>query len=155
MAANDSFFRANVGAMIINQQGEVLVFERAKVKNAWQMPQGGIEAGEHPRNAVLREIGEETGIPPDKLELLAEASEWLAYELPEQYRSSKTGRGQVQRWFLFRFHGTDRDIRPDQREFSAARWVDASTLVQTTADFRRPLYQRLLEEFNAYLPTTT
>lgn len=149
--ASGSFFRANAGAMIINQQGEVLVFERTDVKNAWQMPQGGIEADELPLQAVLREVGEETGIPPDKLELLAEAPDWLAYELPEQYRSSKIGRGQVQRWFLFRFLGEDRDIRPDQGEFAAARWVDANTLLQITVDFRRPLYQRLLEDFRAYL----
>lgn len=150
MAEKDVFFRANVGAIIINELDEVLVFERADVKDAWQMPQGGIEAGEAPREAVLREIGEETGIPPDKLELLAEASEWLAYELPEQYRSSKTGLGQVQKWFLFRFHGVDQDIRPDLREFTKARWVNTPTLLQTAVDFRRPLYQRLLKEFDQY-----
>lgn len=150
MVASSSFFRANVGAMIINHQSEILMFERADVKNAWQMPQGGIEPGELPRNAVLREVEEETGIPPEKLELLAEASEWLAYELPEQLRSGKTGRGQVQKWFLFRFLGGNQDIRPNQSEFTAARWVNRKTLIHTAVNFRRPVYARLLEEFGTY-----
>lgn len=150
MTVPGSFFRANVGAMIINGQGEVLVFERADVKDAWQMPQGGIEAGEPPIDAVMREIREETGIFAEKLELMAEASEWLAYELPEQYRNKKTGMGQVQKWFLFRFVGEDLDIKPDKREFTAARWVKASVLLQITVDFRRSLYQRLLNEFDQY-----
>ncbi len=151
MATKSSFFRANVGAMIINRQGKVLVFERADLKDAWQMPQGGIEAGEAPRDAVFREVGEETGIHRDKLKLLAEASEWLAYELPEQYRNSKTGLGQVQKWFLFRFCGEEQDIRPDQSEFTSARWVNATTLQQITVEFRQPIYRRLLREFDQYL----
>ena len=151
MATPGNFFRANVGAMIINGQGDVLVFERADAKGAWQMPQGGIEAGELPRDAVMREVFEETGIAPEKLELLAEVPGWLAYELPEQFRSAKTGMGQVQKWFLFRFRGKDHDIQVDAREFAAAKWVNARDLPQMTADFRRPVYQRLLEEFSPFL----
>ena len=150
MDTNGIFFRANVGAAIINQSGEILVFERADVKGAWQMPQGGLEPNELPLDAVLREIKEETAIPPEKLQLLAEASEWLAYELPEQYRTSKTGRGQVQKWFLFRFIGTDEDIQPDQTEFNAWQWVEAPVLLQSTVSFRRPIYQRLLYEFESF-----
>lgn len=154
MNTNGNFFRANVGALIINRSGEILVFERSDVKDAWQMPQGGLESNELPLDGVLREIKEETAIPAEKLQLLAEASEWLAYELPEQYRTSKTGRGQVQKWFLFRFAGTDEDIRPDQTEFNAWRWVDSQTLLQSAVAFRRPIYQRLLNEFGSFFKKT-
>jgi putative (di)nucleoside polyphosphate hydrolase len=152
MSQHSDFFRANVGAMIINKQGDVLVFQRTHPGNhAWQLPQGGLEPGEDPINGVMREVGEETGIPEGKLKLLAEASEWLAYELPEQYRSAKTGRGQVQKWFLFRFRGRDEDIQPDGHEFAAWQWMDCSELLRTVVAFRRPVYERLLKEFRSYL----
>ncbi len=145
------FFRAGVGAMIVNARGEILVLERVDVPGAWQMPQGGIEAGESPRDAVMREVAEETAIPARALSMVAEAPEWLAYELPASYRSRKTGLGQVQRWYLFRFTGVDDDIRPGHAEFRAWRWVTRSALLELAVEFRRPVYARLLTEFGAWL----
>jgi putative (di)nucleoside polyphosphate hydrolase len=147
------FFRANVGAVIADRAGRVLAFRRARVAGeAWQLPQGGIEPGETPLAAVYREVKEETGIDPQHLEPLAETAGWLTYELPEQYRSSKTGRGQTQKWFLFRFTGSDRDIRPDAREFAAFRWMSAAELVTAVVAFRRPVYEQLLREFAPKIP---
>jgi putative (di)nucleoside polyphosphate hydrolase len=147
------FFRANVGAVIVDGGGRVLAFRRARAAGeAWQLPQGGLEPGETPRAAVYREVREETGIDARHLELLAETAGWLSYELPEQYRSAKTGRGQTQKWFLFRFTGSDRDIRPDEDEFTAFRWMQTAELLAAVVAFRRPVYERLLQEFAPKLP---
>jgi putative (di)nucleoside polyphosphate hydrolase len=146
------FFRANAGAMIIDRKGRVLACERAKVATAsWQMPQGGLEPGEDALEAAYREAEEETGIPKSKLELLAIAPRWLSYELPPELRSEKTGRGQTQRWHLFRFVGEDADIRLDPREFRAWRWWDVKPLLAQVVEFRRPIYEELFEIFAEHL----
>jgi putative (di)nucleoside polyphosphate hydrolase len=100
---------------------------------------------------VYREVEEETGITPDKLELLAESERWLAYELPESMRSAKTGRGQVQKWFAFRFHGADDDIRPDALEFSNWQWMEFNALIGQIVQFRRPVYVQLAQMFDRCL----
>ncbi|MEA2025509.1 MAG: RNA pyrophosphohydrolase, partial [Chloroflexota bacterium] len=128
------FFRANVGIVVVRADGCVLVFERTDKPGQWQLPQGGLDIGEEPREASLRELEEETGIGPDLVELMAEHPDWLAYELPPQRRRRKTGRGQVQKWFLYRFLGTDDDIdltpaAGERQEFSAFRWGKLADLV--------------------------
>src|SRR5438128_2486181 len=95
-------FRANVGIVLANERGEVLALERKKIPGAWQMPQGGIQDHEEPIQAAKRELQEETGISADQVEFVAECPDWLAYELPRDMWSTKTGRGQVQKWFLFK-----------------------------------------------------
>jgi putative (di)nucleoside polyphosphate hydrolase len=146
------FFRANAGAMIVDRQGRVLACQRASTKiSSWQMPQGGLDAGEDALDAAYREVEEETGIPKSKLELLAVAPRWLSYELPPELRSDKTGRGQTQRWHLFRFLGVDEDIRLDPRELRAFQWMDAKVLVAQVVEFRRPIYAELLAVFGAQL----
>src|ERR1043166_5390864 len=97
------YFRAGAGAVILNTHGLVLALERKKIPEAWQLPQGGLERGEDPLAAVLREIGEETGISREELALLGDEPALLAYELPLNMRSEKTGRGQANYWFCFRF----------------------------------------------------
>jgi putative (di)nucleoside polyphosphate hydrolase len=146
------YFRVGVGAVIIDRRGLVLALERAAITGAWQFPQGGLKSGEEPIAAVYREIAEETGIAGSGVELLECAPEPLAYELPLEARSVKTGRGQVQYWFLFRFHGQDSDINVEQGgEFRAWQWLPFPELLQKTVEFRRPVYRRLAELFGGYL----
>jgi len=150
------FFRANVGIVVARADGCVLVFERTDKPGQWQLPQGGLDAGEEPTEASLRELQEETGITPELVELVAEHPDWLAYELPPGRRRSKTGRGQVQKWFLYRFLGSDADIdlsppRGEQQEFGAFRWVPMSDLLEEVWEVRRPIYGALLEAWSELL----
>jgi putative (di)nucleoside polyphosphate hydrolase len=146
------YFRAGVGAVIIDGRGLVLALERAGIAGAWQFPQGGLKSGEEPLDAAYREIAEETGIAGGGLELLESAPEPLAYELPLQARSVKTGRGQVQYWFLFRLHGDENAINVVRGgEFRDWQWITFSDLMRKTVAFRRPQYRRLAELFGGYL----
>jgi putative (di)nucleoside polyphosphate hydrolase len=142
------FFRAGVGAVIANGRGEVLACERRDIADAWQFPQGGLKAGEAPIEAVHREIFEETGITSDRLRLMTECPDLLAYELPEPAWSHRTGRGQVQRWFLFEYRGQLAIALPPDSEFVAYAWRRFDEVERRTAEFRRPVYKRLRECFN-------
>ena len=142
------FYRAGVGALIVNAAGEVLAFERSDIAGAWQLPQGGLETGEEPLDAVIREVFEETGIDARDLALLAEHPRLLSYELPPELRSNKTGRGQTQRWFLFRFQGDPADIElPADGEFGAWRWMPLTELAEITVAFRQDIYRELAKDF--------
>ncbi|MBI4526948.1 MAG: RNA pyrophosphohydrolase [Deltaproteobacteria bacterium] len=146
------YFRAGVGAMIINREGLVLAVERADVPGTWQLPQGGLEKSEEPLAAVLREVAEETGILEGNLELLRALPEPLAYELPIGLQTAKTGRGQIQYWFLLRFHGSDSEIEVKKGgEARDWKWISFYTLLNSVVDFRKPVYRRLAEEFAPYL----
>lgn len=146
------FFRAGVGAVIVDRRRRVLACERGNIPGAWQMPQGGMEEGEEPLEAALREVREETGIRHSHLKLLHACPEPLAYELPPEYRSRKTGLGQVQYWFLFAFDGGDEAIDlGEDGEFRAWRWMRFADLVEAAIAFRRPLYRRIGECFRDFL----
>jgi putative (di)nucleoside polyphosphate hydrolase len=146
------FFRAGVGIIVADAKGRVLALRRADVPGeAWQLPQGGLDAGEEPEATMWRELEEETGLNRENCEYLAESDGWLAYELPENFRTAKVGRGQVQRWYLCRFTGEDSEITPDGREFDAWKWFDFEALAESTAPFRRGVYRALAGEFGAYL----
>ena len=139
-----AFFRANVGACVVNAEGRILTLKRkGNIENAWQMPQGGIEAGEDPRTAVLRELKEETGLLPQDVTIIAEHPEWLPYELPVQFRNAKTGLGQVQKWFLIQASETTTVI-PDGVEFEDSAWLKPEDLLKLVVWFRRPVYERVL-----------
>ncbi|MEM7199078.1 MAG: RNA pyrophosphohydrolase [Planctomycetota bacterium] len=147
-------FRAGVGVVVINRAGLVLALERSDVPGAWQLPQGGLEVGETPADAALRELHEETGIAASEVEPIAELEEWLAYELPLSLRRPHVGRGQVQRWFLLRWTGADGEIdlaAASDQEFRAWRWMRFADLVAATAEFRRSVYVRLGEGFALHL----
>lgn len=150
----DNVFRAGVGAMVVSEEGEVLAFERFKIPGAWQLPQGGLEEGEHPRDCVLRELEEETGLSAEHVELLAETPGWHAYELPCEMHGKRHGRGQAQKWFLFRFKGPEAAIQLDRQlpaEFRAWQWMTLDELIGRSIEFRRPVYRALAEAFASYL----
>lgn len=150
------YFRAGVGAAILNNRGLVLALERADIPGAWQLPQGGLRASEDPLDAVRREVAEETGIRKTDLRLLDTHPEPLAYELPADVRTRKTGRGQVQYWFLFRFGGTEETITVEGGgEFRAWKWVPFDDLLGVVAPFRRHVYQGLAQRFRRYFRQPT
>jgi putative (di)nucleoside polyphosphate hydrolase len=150
-------YRPNVGAVLFNRDGLVFVARRADLPNAegpaggWQLPQGGIDAHEDPRAAVLRELAEEIGT--DKAEIIGEHPEWLTYDLPpELIGVALRGRyrGQRQRWFALRFLGEDADINLEadhDPEFDAWRWTELAELPALAVDFKRPIYQVLVQAF--------
>jgi len=148
----DKDFRACVGIMLLNRQGLVFVGNRVEreFRDTWQMPQGGIDPGEAPRVAALRELEEEVGTA--RAEVVAEHPDWLTYELPrDMARRSWRGRyrGQCQKWFAMRFIGEDRDIRLDahHREFESWKWVPMADLPALIVPFKRAVYQAVVEEF--------
>jgi putative (di)nucleoside polyphosphate hydrolase len=148
-------YRPCVGVMLVNTDGRVFVGQRIDNKegDAWQMPQGGIDAGEDIEQAALRELGEETGIAPDRLQFLARSQKEHYYDLPEELMGKLWGgkyRGQRQIWFLARFLGTDDDINiaTDHPEFNAWRWTNPDTLVDLIVPFKKRLYRDVLDEFH-------
>ena len=144
------YFRAGVGAVIVNARGQVLIGERRDHRGSWQFPQGGIEDGEAPIEAAYREIDEETGIERRDLELVARHPQWLCYELPPRMRSAKTGLGQAQRWFLFRMKA-DRPglISRPRPEFRRYAWVSFDAAVRRAVIFKRPIYRSVRDQFAA------
>jgi putative (di)nucleoside polyphosphate hydrolase len=150
-------YRPNVGAVLFNPQGRVFVARRADLPQAegsaggWQLPQGGIDEGEDPRIAVMRELEEEIGT--SKAEIIAEHPEWLTYDLPPHLLGIAWRgryRGQRQRWFALRFTGQDSDTRLDldpHPEFDAWRWADLAELPALAVPFKRPIYEVLTRAF--------
>lgn len=142
------YFRAGVGAVIADGRGRVLVCERKDIPGAWQFPQGGMEQGEEAIDAAFREIAEETGIRATSLRLVRRYPELLAYELPREAQSAKTGMGQVQYWFLFRLKRPASSVNlPRHSEFTAAVWVPFEQAVRRAAAFKKPLYKKLRARF--------
>lgn len=150
-------YRPCVGVMLINGAGHVFVGQRRdRDQDAWQMPQGGVEKGEHAEVAALRELEEETGISPQSVSVVAQTEDWLPYELPlELVPNIWKGRfrGQEQKWFLLRFHGADDEINLDTEhpEFSDWRWLPVDDLVANIVPFKRSVYQRVVEAFRPHL----
>lgn len=146
-------YRPCAGVMLINAQGQVFVGQRIDTTvEAWQMPQGGIDPGEEAATAAIRELGEETGVTPDKVELIAVAPDELFYDLPADLVGKVwhgKWRGQRQRWFLFRFLGEDHDVNiaTDHPEFRAWRWSDPADLPAMIVPFKKTLYEQILAAF--------
>ena len=154
---DDLLYRRGAGIMLLNRDGKVFVAARIdNPEDAWQMPQGGLDEGEEPWPGILRELEEETGIRPERVELVAECPDRLRYELPPEWQGKVWGgkwKGQVQHWFLARFTGADSDIDldTDHPEFRDWKWVEPRQIPELIVPFKRPLYERLLADFAPHL----
>ena len=157
MKSNPKDYRPNVGMMIINQKKEIFVGKRIDhPSNFWQMPQGGIDAQEIPSIAALREMNEEVGIKKNKVDLLTESKDWYYYSIPSDLAKTLWKgkyKGQRQKWFLYKFKGTDKDINihTEHPEFSDYKWVTKDFLVPNIVPFKKKIYEKLLLEFKDYL----
>lgn len=156
-AVEDRPYRPCVGLAIINREG--LLFAGQRIDNpgkAWQMPQGGIDEGESPLEAAMRELGEETGLAPHHVEVLGESADWVPYELPPELLSTLWGgrfRGQRQKWFALRFTGVDSDIdiTGHEPEFSTWDWLHPDAVIEHIVPFKRGIYEAVLAEFAPFL----
>ncbi|ACA18574.1 NUDIX hydrolase [Methylobacterium sp. 4-46] len=164
-ALADLPYRPCVGIALFNRDGLVFAGRRAREAglvaeapaHSWQMPQGGIDPGETPEGAALRELYEETSVRPDSVRLLAEAPGWYSYDLPSVAAGQLWKgryRGQTQKWFAFAFEGADSEIdilRPGggahKAEFDAWRWEPLANLAELIIPFKRPVYQQVIAAF--------
>ena len=141
--------------VLIDRAGLVFAGSRLDGSGEWQMPQGGIDKGETPREAALRELVEEIGT--DKGDIVAETADWLTYDLPDHLIGKALKgryRGQTQMWFAMRFTGADGDIDVqgvDHPEFGDWKWMRASDLANQIVAFKRDVYRQVFNEFSGLL----
>ncbi|WP_299641671.1 RNA pyrophosphohydrolase [uncultured Ruegeria sp.] len=152
-------YRRCVGLMLMNAEGKIFVGQRNdRHKDAWQMPQGGVDKGENPRDAALRELWEETGVTADLVEVIAETNGWLPYDLPHDIVPKiwkGRFRGQEQKWYLMRFKGADNqvNIETEHPEFTCWKWQEPSRLIAEIVPFKRGVYKQVIATFADYLTT--
>ena len=150
-------FRPNVGIILLNQKSQVFWGKRIRT-HSWQFPQGGIDRGENPEQAMFRELHEEVGLHPHHVQVLARTRDWLRYEVPDRYiRRDARGhyKGQKQIWFLLQLIGHDWDLNlraTDHPEFDAWRWNDYWVPLDVVVEFKRGVYEMALNELARYVP---
>lgn len=154
-------YRPNVGIVLLNSRNEVFWGKRVG-QHSWQFPQGGIQHGESPEQAMYRELQEEVGLLPEHVQIIGRTRDWLRYDVPEEYlrRQNSTRvhraayRGQKQIWFLLRLVGLDSDIQlraSEHPEFDAWRWVPFWIQLDAVIGFKREVYQLALSELARFL----
>jgi putative (di)nucleoside polyphosphate hydrolase len=149
-------YRPNVGIVICNVENQVFWAKRTQ-ENAWQFPQGGIQKGEAPEEAMYRELMEEVGLKPHHVEILGRTKDWLKYEVPSQWlRRDFRGvyKGQKQIWYLLRMKGEDTDIflrNTKKPEFDAWRWHDYWMPLNEVIEFKRDVYRLALNELRLFI----
>lgn len=154
-------YRLGVGIMVVNQMKKIFVGKRNDVTNiqkyniqsAWQMPQGGIDEGEDPKTAALRELLEEIGT--NQVELIAESKDWFYYDIPDdlqgKYLHAKYN-GQKQKWYLALLVGPENliNINTTNPEFTDWKWAEIGEVVDLIVDFKKSMYQKIVKEFEWY-----
>ncbi|WP_038035416.1 RNA pyrophosphohydrolase [Thermopetrobacter sp. TC1] len=158
MSGRDLPYRPCVGVALFNPEGLVWIGRRADKPNDegkglwWQMPQGGIDEGEDPRTAALRELAEETGVKSARI--IAEAPDWYTYDLPEHLIGKAWGgryRGQKQKWYAALLDGPEEEIdisgHGHPPEFDAWRWAPLQELPELIVPFKRGVYEQVVEAF--------
>ena len=149
-------YRANVGIVVCNNKKKVLWAKRTN-EDAWQFPQGGINEGESPKEAMFRELKEEVGLEPSHVEIIARTKDWLRYDVPKNWiRRDWRDRykGQKQIWFLLSLTGHDSDVslkNTKKPEFDAWRWDDFWSPIDQIIDFKRDVYEQALKELYKHL----
>jgi putative (di)nucleoside polyphosphate hydrolase len=150
-------FRPNVGIILLNQRSQVFWGKRIRT-HSWQFPQGGIDRGENPEQAMFRELHEEVGLFPQHVQVLARTRDWLRYEVPDRFiRRDARGhyKGQKQIWFLLQLVGHDWDLNlraTDHPEFDAWRWNDYWVPLDVVVEFKRGVYEMALTELSRFVP---
>ncbi|KAM3685075.1 hypothetical protein ACB098_11G093300 [Castanea mollissima] len=153
-------YRRNVGICLINPSKKIFSASRLDIPSAWQMPQGGVDEGEDPRNAAIRELREETGV--SSAEVIAEVPYWLTYDFPPEVREKlkhqwgSDWKGQAQKWFLLKFTGKDEEINllgdgTEKAEFGEWSWMSPEQIVELAVDFKKPVYKEVMTAFAPHL----
>lgn len=147
-------YRANVGIIISNAVGQVLWTRRVGGADAWQFPQGGMDEGETPEQAMYRELYEEVGLSPEQVKIVAVTSKWLNYKLPKQFireHQSPVCIGQKQKWFLLQLLADDSAIdleKTSSAEFDRWQWVSYWYPLDQVIEFKRDVYRQALKELS-------
>ncbi|XP_057538901.1 nudix hydrolase 26, chloroplastic [Amaranthus tricolor] len=160
MEAPPEGYRRNVGICLINSSKKIFSASRLDIPDSWQMPQGGIDEDEDPKNAAIRELREETGVT--SVEVLAEVPYWLTYDFPPEVREKlkrqwgSDWKGQAQKWFLLKLLGNEDEINllgdgTEKAEFGNWSWMTPDEVVKHAVDFKRPVYEEVLKVFAPYL----
>lgn len=153
-AMNQLPYRPCVGIMLLNPIGHIFTAQRIDMPGAWQMPQGGVDDGENIQEAALRELEEETSIPPNAVTVTKQSADWIKYDLPDRLVGKVWGgkfRGQKQHWFLMRFEGHENQINLDTKhpEFNAWKWSSPQELIAEIVPFKRAVYEAIVAELLA------